>query len=677
MINYENVIFPANCNGILDVTKPPYNVDNTGAEDCTEKLKAILDDILRPLVKDMQDVYQKLKNAPDGTRLSVENKRVSAQKIWAVMPIVLNQIPTIYFPNGTYLISDTISYTLKDLHNMMYHYQSGGFEMNRCIRFMGQSRDKTIIKLKDNCKGFEYGQERPVINFMLGERSNIAMSNYFENITVDIGAGNPGAVGIVFFANNSGAIRNVTVRSSDPNHEGAVGIYIRHDVHSACNVFDTEVDGFAYGIRVDTYRTVAHFENITVNNQTKYGILTNNTSIQFIGVKSHNNVPVFCLSGNSIAGHVVLIDGEFYSDGTNYSAIKMGVGGCMFIRNVHTKGFSYAFECCWFEKTLPDGYIEEYNTENGYTLFDEQPKSLALKVPHVPDLPWEQDLSKWCCVNDFGAVGDGVHDDTEAIQAAMNSGKPVIWFQPGHYLITSPIDIPATVDHVHYMFCDIYAGEELRKAENEAVFHIVGESEKTLLLEKLFTWNECIGCLRMFRHDSDRSVFMRDMHTQACAFYFNTAPGAEMHFENCACTNGLKDVYGHIPGFTFKQQTAWCHSINPERSMKETVNDGGQLWWSGFKVEQQGSICQTINGGVTEVLGGVAVAGAGTDIPLILNDNSTVSAIFDTAGYHKYSTYPVAVKEIHGTQERVIKDTELPSRLEPWYFMPLYSGRQK
>lgn len=39
----------------------------------------------------------------------------------------------------------------------------------------------------------------------------------------------------------------------------------------------------------------------------------------------------------------------------------------------------------------------------------------------------------------FGAVGDGVNDDTAAIQAAVNSGAKNILFPPGAYLVSSPI----------------------------------------------------------------------------------------------------------------------------------------------------------------------------------------------------------------------------------------------
>ena len=670
---YENVVFPPQSKAVLDVTAAPYFLDPTGKEDCTQKLRMLLDDLLRGMIGEMQQVYETLCASPNGTYLSNENRKLNDRAL-AIFPCSIDQIPMIYFPNGTYLVSDTISYTLQELHNMMYHYSAGGFELNRCIRMIGQSKEKTVIKLKDNCPGFEYGQQRAVVNFMLGERSNVAMSNYFENITIDIGKGNPGAVGIIFFANNSGAVRNVTIRSSDEHYAGSIGFWVKNEIVSSCNVYDLTVEGFRYGILVSTYLTCAHFENITLRYPQKYGIKVDNNAVQIIGLKAHSNVPVLYTEGPLC--QVVLVNAELESDGTDYTAIKYE-RGFLYLRNIHTQGFAAAFEKNWFEEWLPDGCIEEYCNRQTYTLFDEKAEGMGMKIAPLPDVALETDLEKWCCVNDFGAVGDGLHDDTEAIAKAFSSGKPVIWFQPGHYLITKPIDIPPTVRHVHYMYCDICAGKELRESEGEAVFHITGESKDVLLAEKLLSWNECIGRLRMFRHDSTRTVYMRDMHTQACAFYFNTVPGGEVFFENCACTLGRKDLYGHIPAFEFNGQTVWCHAINPERSEMETVNRGGKLWWSGFKTEQEGSINVTTDGGVTEILGGNATVGHAAQIPLIDNKDSDVVAIFSTTGYHDYSTYPIAVREQRGEEIKIIRDSDCPQRCWPWYVMPLYSGRGK
>lgn len=51
-------------------------------------------------------------------------------------------------------------------------------------------------------------------------------------------------------------------------------------------------------------------------------------------------------------------------------------------------------------------------------------------------------------VTQFGAVGDGVTDDTAAIQAAVTSGAVYVAFPPGNYRITSSITLTSSVSVV-------------------------------------------------------------------------------------------------------------------------------------------------------------------------------------------------------------------------------------
>ena len=55
----------------------------------------------------------------------------------------------------------------------------------------------------------------------LGE-GNDAYMNFVEDLTVEIGSGNPGAIGIDYLANNIGAVRDVTLRA--PADSGAIGL---------------------------------------------------------------------------------------------------------------------------------------------------------------------------------------------------------------------------------------------------------------------------------------------------------------------------------------------------------------------------------------------------------------------------------------------------------------------
>lgn len=53
----------------------------------------------------------------------------------------------------------------------------------------------------------------------------------------------------------------------------------------------------------------------------------------------------------------------------------------------------------------------------------------------------------WLNVQSYGAVGNGVHDDTAAIQAALNAAQPgqVVYLPAGTYLVSAPLMIPPQV----------------------------------------------------------------------------------------------------------------------------------------------------------------------------------------------------------------------------------------
>jgi hypothetical protein len=126
----------------------------------------------------------------------------------------------IYFPSGTYRVSDTI----------LRRTPEGFFEPDLVL--IGESRTDTIIKLSDNASGYDDKKRQKAViytssglkftrdpsdggrDYLNKGEGNEAFGNTIENLTVDVGFGNPGAIGIDFLANNAGAIRNVTIRAA-------------------------------------------------------------------------------------------------------------------------------------------------------------------------------------------------------------------------------------------------------------------------------------------------------------------------------------------------------------------------------------------------------------------------------------------------------------------------------
>jgi len=93
----------------------------------------------------------------------------------------------VYFPPGTYLVSDTITATPK-----RYFIQGAG-------------PGRTVIRLKDHCPGFD-DPSRPKAVLQnwdqpIGTGSNgQGFRNSYGDLAVEIGVGNRGAIGILYFS---------------------------------------------------------------------------------------------------------------------------------------------------------------------------------------------------------------------------------------------------------------------------------------------------------------------------------------------------------------------------------------------------------------------------------------------------------------------------------------------
>lgn len=620
--------YPINCKNIVDVTKPPYNADNTGKTDCTKALIQVFDDLLIREIIGVKETYEKLQKMSDNGKNTVldgfENRvyNSSCPEVGTnvIYPEFVPSAKIIYFPAGTYLVSDTITYTFDNLKNI---YLSEPYsELARGIHIMGESCENTVIKLADNSNGFEKGSKKPVVAFVNDYYvdSNVTQLNTIEDISIDCGNGNHGAYGIRYKSINSGRIQKMNITTG----EGHCGILT---FGTNASVVDIRIDGFDYGMVLDE-TSVMVLDKIDVSGCKIAGI---NSGASYVACKKIDagKIPTFEFRDGAV------------SNGTYYFADK----------NITVK-----------------------DTECNNTVYRET-EPVLLRDTVIPENIRNTDAADWACVDDFGAVGDGKTDSTEAIQKAFNSGKEIIIFGEGHYFVNGEISIPKTVKTIDFMFCDFFSGEKLINNKNGALFVIDEDSDDVLFMENLYTFEQFYGHFRLIKHAAKRDLVMSDIHTQASAAYFNTVSGSKIYMDNCAATTGTysydcvlshpgdyEDFCDAIP-YEFHGQTVYGMQVNPERANIEILNDNSTILIDGFKVEGPGTAVKTINGGKTRI--NICTCGIGFDgatNALFETDNAHTELvgirIADFLGSHLMYQY-VIEENINGTVKKIHK-RELP-----------------
>ncbi len=99
---------------------------------------------------------------------------------------------------------------------------------------------------------------------------NDAYENFVQDLTIDVGNGNPGAVGIDYLANNVGAMRDVMVRA--PDGSGAIGISMQRKWIGPALLQHVTVQGFATGIAVANTEYGITLDHVTLTGQQRIGL---------------------------------------------------------------------------------------------------------------------------------------------------------------------------------------------------------------------------------------------------------------------------------------------------------------------------------------------------------------------------------------------------------------------
>lgn len=437
---------------LIDVTKAPFFARGDGLHDDTAALKMAL-----RFAKEFTRVAHEPGGAVGGSPRRDSN--------W-----------TVYLPKGTYLVSDTVSYGWPTTAmSLRYGWRQVGYvrieseaserslrelnrqrpkgtpplfdaEINWNIRIIGESREQTVIRLKDRAHGFGPEAEKPVISYHLTSRvSNVNYGNMLENMTIDVGEGNPGAVGVKWSASNYGAIRDVTFRGP-----GQIGVNM--PVANACGYFrNLLIEGFGTGLQMRAgHESTLAVEYVTVKDA-DFGIR---------------------VEGGSCGGDLMnLRRVELENVKTNLVVLK-GTGARAIVLD------------CSFAA-------------------DSRPALVAAEEAPVPQWPAIEDVAT---PEEFGAVGDGLHDDTAAIQRAMDCGKSAVYFTRPTYAIEGTVTVPSSVTLVDGLYAGVVRH---RTGRAEAMFRLAGDPAPLFEIRRLYV----VGA-KLVDHVSPREAYLSDVFVE-------------------------------------------------------------------------------------------------------------------------------------------------------------------
>lgn len=542
----------------------------------------------------------------------------------------------VFVPDGTYRITAPL----------VKRYANGNFASGFIL--IGQSQAGTVLRLPDQAPGYGDPQQPRAVIFTTSKllrggpsdggkdylgrgEGNDAYMNFVENMTIDVGSGNPGAIAIDYLGNNSGAIRDVTLRAGPGS--GAVGLSMTRKWPGPSLIQRLTIEGFATGIATAQTEYGLTFDHISLRNQTQAAIANNQNALTIRNMQITGANPVIINSGDK---GFIAIDGG--------SATAGGITALF--RN---DGFVSVRDLSLGADPL-DGILQ------GRDLW--QPASPAnwrtplQDAPPTPTAP----VAQWVSVARFGASGNANQDATDALRQAFASGAAIIYLPNGTYAVRDSVDIPSSVQRIVGMNATIrvFSPRQPGFARSSGMFR-AATAGSPLFIERLAFDNTNLGEQVGVELSGPRDIVLRDIISAGTTMLDRKAGGGRAFLENMCC--GLLRLTGPQPVF--------ARQFDSEGTTTRIINRGSPLSILGLKTEGVCTVLENRDGARSDIFGGLVYVvrdGAAPSIPTFTNAGSYLSATFVEESLRTGSRYQVYVARDPADPRGPVPVTAFPQR---------------